>query len=79
MRSSPIRALVEECVMTGIINASETKADMYNAYKEFCQKNSFTPKASNVFSRELKQYIPNLEEGRTYDNGRVWLNVTLAR
>jgi len=56
-----------------------TKEDFYKKYCEFCVFHGYHRKANNVFSREIKQYLPmNYDEGQSRKKGRkkVWRGIT---
>lgn len=48
-----------------------TKEEVYNKFLAFCREHNYPTKASNVFSKDFKQYAPfGLEEGQSRLKGR---------
>jgi len=75
-RSSPVKAFIIKHIMV-IVGAKETKADVYNCYKEFCEENGFSVKPSNIFSRELKDNINDLEDEQPHGSKRIWRGIAI--
>jgi putative DNA primase/helicase len=62
--SSSVAAFAKDCLEVesgGIIS----KAELYQKYIEYCQKNKLPEKASNIFARDLPQYISVEAQKRT--------------
>lgn len=55
-RSDPIWGFAEECLIMES-EAYEVKADVYEAYKDYCKQHTFVVAPSNIFSRDLKKYV----------------------
>jgi putative DNA primase/helicase len=65
---------LESCTVTGP-NARCTKAELYAAYKDWCDQNGERPQSQNALGRKLKER--GLEDEKSTGGKRVWLGIAL--
>jgi putative DNA primase/helicase len=78
-KSNPVVAFIKDCLEENF-QSVETKEDIYNRYKEYCEKEHLPVKANNAFARELKQNISYLDEQQFGDGRqkkRAWIGVRI--
>ena len=73
--SDPIKAFLEDCVEEDPFEQVD-KADLYSAYGNYVMNIGDTPTSSNHFTQRLKQYLPNVQEGRS-GNKKYWKNIRI--
>ena len=75
-KSSPVKAFIKDCLELDNISV-ETKEDVYNQYKNFCNLNNLPIKPNNSFARELKQNIIALDEEQLHGGKRAWIGIRI--
>jgi putative DNA primase/helicase len=69
MGSNTVKAFViYECEMD--FKAKIVKKKFYQQYVSFCQNLGRDPVANNTFTRELKRWVPNLDDARVRKDGK---------
>ncbi|MEM3421432.1 MAG: phage/plasmid primase, P4 family [Candidatus Hadarchaeum sp.] len=78
--SDPIMAFARECVRENP-EGKIPKAEVYAAYVEYCQRNSFPIKENNAFARGFKRCFPRIEDTMIETQGQrihAWRGITLV-
>ena len=70
-KSSPEKAFLMDCVSPDP-NGTEPKAELYNYYKQYCEKNNLSVAAQNKFSEKVLS-IPGVKTAKLGETGkRYW-------
>ena len=77
--SSPVGAFIRDCCVIGP-GYEVPVADMWTAWKSWCEDNGRKPGTKQVFGRDLRAAVPGLDDSRLREGDtryRVYRGITL--